>query len=213
MGSSESPLRRSYDRIAAHYADRFADELAHKPFDRHFLDRLAADISVRGWTIDLGSGPSQIGAYLALGGLRVLSVDLSRAMLHEARALRPDAVCLQADMRALPWASQSIAAIVAFYSLIHIPQADLAGTLREIRRVLSPGGRFALTVHIGTETVHRDEMLGEAVDIDFFFFDPDRQARELEEAGFVIQHREERDPYPGGVEAETRRAYIVAGPE
>ena len=95
------------------------------------------------------------------------------------------------------------------FSLIHIPQADLAGTLREIRRVLSSGGRFALTVHIGTETVHRDEMLGEAVDIDFFFFDPDRLARELEEAGFVIQHRED----PSGVEAETRRAYIVAGRE
>jgi len=211
MGSSDSPLRRSYDRIAANYADRFGDELAHKPFDRQFLDRLAADISAPGWTIDLGSGPSQIGGYLAARGAQVLSVDLSLAMLRQARALRPDAVCLQADMRALPLASQSLAAIVAFYSLIHIPPVDVAGTLREIRRVLLPGGRFALAVHIGSETVHRDEMLGEAVDIDFFFFEPDRLVRDLNEAGFTIHDQQERDPNPA-VEAETRRLYIVATP-
>jgi SAM-dependent methyltransferase len=211
MESRRSPLRRSYDRIAANYADRFADELAHKPFDRRFLDRLAGDISVPGWTVDLGSGPSQIGGYLATRGLQVLSIDLSLAMLHEARALRPDAACLQADMRALPVASQSLAAIVAFYSLIHIPQVDMAGTLGEIRRVLSPGGLLALAVHIGSETVHRDEMLGEAVDIDFFFFEPDRLVRDLNEAGFTIHDQQERDPNPA-VEAETRRLYIVATP-
>jgi SAM-dependent methyltransferase len=141
----------------------------------------------------------------------VLSVDLSLAMLRHAHALRPDAVCVQADMRALPLASQSMAAIVAFYSLIHIPPADMAGTLREIRRVLSPSGRFALAVHIGSETVHQVEMLGEAVDIDFFFFEPDGLARDLIEAGFTIREQKERDPNPA-VEAETRRLYIVATP-
>jgi hypothetical protein len=42
-------VRRSYDRIAARYAGHFSDELAHKPFDRRFLDRLAAarEISAR----------------------------------------------------------------------------------------------------------------------------------------------------------------------
>ena len=211
MGSRRSPLRRSYDRVARPYAERFADELAHKPFDRDFLDRLAAGLPVPGWTVDLGCGPSQIGGYLVARRLQVLSVDLSEAMLGQARVLRPEAVCAQADMRALPLASRSVAAVVAFYSLIHIHQTELGATLREIHRVLSPGGRFALAVHIGTETVHRDEMLGEPVDIDFFLFDPEVLARDVGRAGFTVQRVETRDPYPG-VEAETRRAYIVASP-
>src|SRR5438128_4898371 len=158
MASSRSPLRRSYDSVARRYAAKFADELAHKPFDRDFLDRLAAETPVAGWTVDLGCGPSQIGGYLVSRGLsRVLSVDISEAMLREALVLRPQAVCVQADMRALPLASESVAAVVAFYSLIHIPQGDVGGTLDEIRRVLSPHGRFALAVHVGSETVHVGE--------------------------------------------------------
>jgi SAM-dependent methyltransferase len=197
--------------VARPYAERFAAELAHKPFDRDFLDRLAAGLSVPGWTVDLGCGPSQIGGYLAARRLQVLSLDLSEAMLGQARVLRPEAACVQADMRALPLAWRSVAAVVAFYSLIHIHQTELGATLREIHRVLSPGGLFALAVHIGTETVHRDEMLGEPVDIDFCFFDPEELARDVGQAGFTVQSVETRDPYPG-VEAETTRAYIVASP-
>ena len=212
MGSGRSPLRRSYDRVARSYAERFAEELDDKPFDREFLDRVGAGVPVPGWTVDLGCGPSQIGGYLAGRGLRVLSVDLSEAMLLQARLLRPEAACVQADMRALPLASRSVAAVVAFYSLIHIHRTELPATLREIHRVLSPGGRFALAVHTGTGTVHRDEMLGEPVDIDFFFFDPQALATDVGGAGFTVDSVETRDPYPGGVEAETTRAYIVASP-
>jgi SAM-dependent methyltransferase len=197
--------------VARSYAQRFADELDDKPFDRDFLDRVATGVSVPGWTVDLGCGPSQIGGYLAALGLDVVSLDLSGAMLLQARVLRPEAVCVQADMRALPLASRSVAAVVAFYSLIHIHHTELPATLGEIHRVLSPGGRFALAVHVGTETVHRDEMLGEPVDIDFCFFDPEELARDVGQAGFTVQSVETRDPYPG-VEAETTRAYIVASP-
>ena len=203
-------MRRSYDRVARRYANRFADELAHKPFDREFLDNLAGSASPAGWTVDLGCGPSQIGAYLAARGLRVLSVDLSGQMLREARLLRTDAVCLQADMRRLPFATESVAAIVAFYSLIHIAPHEARKTLHEIRRVLLPGGWLALAVHVGTETIHATEMLDEPVDIDFVFYDPDQLVEDLAAAGFNIDHRAERDPYTGAVEAETRRFYVVA---
>jgi len=210
MASRRSPLRRSYDRVARPYALRFADELDDKPFDRDFLGRVAAGVSIPGWTVDLGCGPSQIGGYLAALGLGVVGLDLSQAMLLQARLLRPEAVCVQADMRALPLAPRSVAAVVAFYSLIHIHHTELPATLGEIHRVLSPGGRFALAVHVGAETVHRDEMLGEPVDIDFFFFDPEALATVVSRAGFTVDSVETREPYPGGVEAETRRGYIVA---
>src|SRR6266568_2072968 len=59
---------RSYDRIAAAYRNRFEYKLDDKPFDRSSLDAIAAVTSGRGWVVDLGCGPGQIGAYLARRG-------------------------------------------------------------------------------------------------------------------------------------------------
>lgn len=107
--------RRSYDRIAAAYRDQYHDELDKKPFDRDFLDLVQSAAGKDGWFIDLGSGPGQIGTYLASRGLRALYVDISFEMLSWAGTSR-----VQADMRALPFRSGSVAGIAAFYSLIHI---------------------------------------------------------------------------------------------
>lgn len=73
--------RRSYDRIAAAYRDQYHDELDKKPFDRDFLDLVQSAAGKDGWFIDLGSGPGQIGTYLASRGLRALYVDISFEML------------------------------------------------------------------------------------------------------------------------------------
>src|SRR5208283_2023666 len=44
----------------------------------------------------------------------------------------------QADAQALPFRSGAFDAVVANHMLYHVP--DIAGALREIRRVLKPGG-------------------------------------------------------------------------
>ena len=79
--------RASYDAVARRYAESFVDELDSKPFDRAFLDEIAAESADDDWTVDLGCGPSQIGTYLSARGVRVRGVDLSYEMLHEARRL------------------------------------------------------------------------------------------------------------------------------
>jgi SAM-dependent methyltransferase len=223
MHERMATTRSSYDRVAARYLERFARELDEKPFDRDFLDDIAAASRQHGWVIDLGCGPGQIGAYLAAKGLRVLSVDLSLEMLCVASTLRAGATRLQADMRGLPFADNSIAGAVAFYSLIHIPPTELAATLAELQRVLITGGLLAATVHVtppndrarpGAATddaaLHIDEMLTERVDLNFYFYGTERIATALEEAGFGDVQATERTPYGPDVEAQTRRAYIVA---
>jgi hypothetical protein len=45
------------DLVAQEYADTFADELDHKPFDRDLLDRYAATAG-RGPVWDVGCGPA-----------------------------------------------------------------------------------------------------------------------------------------------------------
>lgn len=219
---STDPTRRSYDRVARAYLDRFRHELDDKPFDREFLDAVADAVPRRGWCVDLGSGPSQIGAYLARRRLATLSLDVSHEMLTQASLLLPEGRQVQADMRSLPFADKSIAGIVAFCSLIHIPRTELLTTLEEIRRVLTRQGLLAVAVHAvsldgraerpmpPTGVLHVEEMLSEPVDLDFHFYAAEGLGAALEGVGFDLVRATERDPYDARVESQTRRAYLLA---
>jgi ubiquinone/menaquinone biosynthesis C-methylase UbiE len=113
-------------------------------------------------------------------------------------------------MLALPFADGSLAGTVSFYSIVHFDDAQLSKALAEMARVLRSGGLGALAFHIGDETLHRDEWWEQPVNVDFRFFEPDHVVDLLVRAGFQIQSRQERDPYPPDVEFQSRRAYIVA---
>ena len=201
--------RSSYDQIVDAYVARCFDELEHKPVDRNLLDRFADCVRASGLACDLGCGPGQIARHLRGRGMEVVGVDLSPGMLAAARRLNPGIAFVRADMRALPFADDAIGGMAAFYAIIHIPRRELATVLSEMRRVLRPGGVLLLAFHIGDETVHLEEWWGTPVSVDFHFFPPDAIARVLEELGFTIVERVERDPYPG-VEHPSRRAYLWA---
>jgi SAM-dependent methyltransferase len=112
-------------------------------------------------------------------------------------------------MMALDIPDETWAAVVAFYSIIHIPREAMVRTLRELRRVLRPGGLLLLGFHIGDDTIHLDDWWGHQVCVDFFFFRPVEMAGYLTSAGFEIEETIEREPYPD-VEHQSRRSYIFA---
>jgi SAM-dependent methyltransferase len=202
-------LRASYDRLADEYAAHIYDELRHKPLDRELLDRLAVRVGALGPICDVGCGPGQVARYLRDQGAAVLGVDLSEGMLAQARRLNPDIEFHQGDMLALGDADASWGGAALFYSLIHIPRERAPQALAELRRVLRPGGWLLIAVHVGQETVHRDELWGQPISIDFIFYEPEVLQQLLGEAGFVVDEVVVREPYPE-VEVATRRAYLLA---
>jgi SAM-dependent methyltransferase len=199
----------SYDRVADEYVQRIFDELQHKPLDRQLLDRFAESVRDVGPACDMGCGPGHVARYLHERGVRVCGIDLSPAMVEQARRLTPAVEFRQGDMLALDAADESWAGIAAFYSIIHIPRGDLPQAFVEFHRVLRPGGRLLVAFHIGDETVHLDEWWGHKVNVDFFFFRSDEIARHLRKAGFEIEELIERDPY-AEVEHQSRRSYVFA---
>ncbi len=207
MSTDDDRTRTSYDRVAAEYARRLDDELEHKPLERRLLAEFAA--SVEGRIGDVGCGPGHVAAYLHEHGADVVGLDLSPAMIAQARALHPGIEFAVADMRALPVEDGALGGIVAVYSLIHIPRDEVVSVLRELRRVLRPGGRLVVGFHIGGEIRHLDEWWGEQVDLDFQFFTTAEMTSYLAAADFALEETIEREPYPD-VEVQTRRAYLLA---
>ncbi len=111
-------------------------------------------------------------------------------------------------MFALPYADASVAGIVAFYAIVHVPTAELIAPFREFHRVLRPDGLAAIAFHAGAETVHVDELFGCATSLDFVFHPPDAVVAALVEAGFTLEARLDRRPYRS--EHPTERTYLLA---
>ena len=203
-----SRTRDSYDTLAATYTERIFAELVGKPLDRHLLNRFAERVRDRGLVADLGCGPGHVARYLHERGVRMLGIDLAPRMIEWARKLSPEIEFRVGDMRALELPDGALAGIVAFYSLIHIDEREMMPTLRELRRVLAPGGLLLIAFHVGEETVHRDELWGH-VSLDFRFLMPSLMVASLAGAGLVVLERVEREPYPV-VEHASRRGYLLA---
>ncbi|MFD5325227.1 class I SAM-dependent methyltransferase [Streptomyces sp. NPDC127092] len=207
-GADHDRVRRSYDAVAEEYRVRIGDELDGKPLDRALLGALAEQAGDGARLADLGCGPGHVSAWLAGRGATVVGVDLSPAMVAIGRERHPEVEFREGDLLRLPAGDGEFDAAVALYSLIHLAPDELAPALTEIRRVLRPGGGLLVAFHIGTEVRNLTEWWGHEVDVDFHFLEPSAVASALREAGFRIEARLERAPYPH--EAETRRACLLA---
>lgn len=208
--TTQFDVRTSYDQVADEYARRIHSELAHKPFDRDLLDSFALRVRGRGPVADLGCGPGMVAAYLATQGVSpVCGVDISPRMIARATDLYPGLQFEVGDFRELRAEDDSLAGITAFYSLIHTPPGEVQTVLREFQRALAPGGLLLLAFHVGNEVRHASEWWGNAVSIDFVFFEMSEMLTYVWNAGLDTELDVERDPYPE-IEVQTRRGYILA---
>jgi SAM-dependent methyltransferase len=205
-----SDYQSSYDRIAEEYTARIAGELNHKPLDRMLLDAFAARVNGTGRVCDLGCGPGHVARYLHERGVDIFGIDLSPGMLEQARKLNPNIEFQQGNMLALDVADGAWAAIVAFYSIVHIPKADIPQVFREMFRTLNDSGLLFLAFHLGDEVRREENLWGHQVSLDLVLFGRKEIERHLSDAGFGIEDSLERDPYAPEVEYQSRRAYILA---
>ncbi len=99
--------------------------------------------------LDVGCGAGAYHPVLARQGVRIVGVDASLGMLHDARRrARAEELCipvLQAHAEALPVLDGTCDRVMANHMLYHVP--DQVRALREMRRVLRPGGRVLLATN------------------------------------------------------------------
>jgi SAM-dependent methyltransferase len=112
-----------------------------------FLDRLRA--AEARTLLEVGAGTGQDSVFFAAEGLDVTAIDLSPSMVKRTRDKGVRGLVL--DVRDLRAVDGTFDAVYSFNSLLHVPNADLAGALASIRSVLLPGGLFYLGVYGGDE--------------------------------------------------------------
>ncbi|MDN5932546.1 MAG: class I SAM-dependent methyltransferase [Pseudonocardia sp.] len=189
--------RSGYDAIAESCAGPFRAALDDAPLDRALLAGFAEMVRrdhPDPLTLEVGSGHGGTAACLAQHGLRVSGIDLSPAMVAFARRTFPGIGFRVGEMHDLDVDDASLAGLVSWYSLIHIPDRDRPAVVAEFARVLRPGGYLLLAFQVGDETRHVDEAFGHEVSLDFHRLDPDAVTATLEAAGFDLVARLVRAP-------------------
>lgn len=182
--------RDSYDADADGYAQQVEGLLETRPYLRASL-ALFADL-VRdaggGPVADIGCGPGYVTRHLHDLGVDAFGIDLSPEMVALATRDHPDIRFEVGTMTDLDLADGSVTGVLAFWSVIHVPDDAVPGVFAEFRRVMRPACPLLVGFHVGHEVRHTSEgYSGRPIDVDSFRRPPGRVAQWLREAGFTIE--------------------------
>ncbi len=178
--------RTSYDTVASSYAEFAADALSSQPHMKAALTLFAAEVD--GPAVDVGCGPGQFTAYLDSLGVDASGIDLSPAMIDLARRNHPGPRFEVGSMTDLPLPDASMAGVLAFWSLIHVPDDDVPVAIGHFRRVLRPGGLLVIGYHVGVGTRLKTEGYGgHPMRVNVHLRQPWWLAKRVRAAGFTIE--------------------------
>jgi len=128
------------------------------------LDAMLAAAAPRGSerVLDLGSGAGHTSLFFAPHVVEVHALDLCEPMLEQGRRLAterrlPNLSWHRGDAEALPFGRDHFDLVTSRQSAHHYH--DLDAVLREVARVLTPGGRFVVVDSVAPEDDARDTFL------------------------------------------------------
>ena len=142
MTLAPDSVRSMFDRIAPMYD--VMNRLMTAGLDVRWR-RLAAEAAVRKGdrVLDAACGTGDLAiADVKAGAGRVTGLDFSAEMLARARRKSASIEWIQGDMLALPFADETFDAATVGFGVRNVENLELG--LRELRRVLRPGGRLAI---------------------------------------------------------------------
>jgi SAM-dependent methyltransferase len=134
-----------------------------------------------GRALDAGCGTGGFLRYLVDNGRfgALAGADIASAAVELSRERVPEADVRVAPLHELPFSDDSFDLVVTNDVLQHVPQTDVAASLRELHRVLAPSGTLLVRTN-GSRRLRQERD-------DWRAYDPKTLRRELEEAGFALE--------------------------
>jgi SAM-dependent methyltransferase len=212
-----------YDVFADEFLARAADGFYNAHYDRPTCLALLGDVAGK-VVLDAGCGPGLYAAELVARGARVVGFDLSPRMIELSRER-----VSQGDFRVhalgdrIDWlADGAVDLELCALALEHVD--DRVAALRELRRVLAPGGALVLSmVHpVGNWLRHGGSYFEPRViretwsagwQVSYWTFSLETISDEIAQAGFVIERLVEPRPAERGTQL-SREDYdrLTSGP-
>ncbi|WP_405708341.1 MULTISPECIES: class I SAM-dependent DNA methyltransferase [unclassified Streptomyces] len=182
--------RSSYDTVAVSYADQLREALGGLPYLRAALALFADMVHAAGGgpVADVGCGPGHVTAHLHGLGVDAFGIDLSPAMIDVARRDHPGLRFEVGSMTNLSLDDASVTALLAFWSLIHVPDDEIPTVLGNFRRVMRPGGPLLIGFHVGDESRLKTQGYGgHPMNVHVHRRRPARMVDWLRDAGFTVE--------------------------
>ncbi|WP_135304345.1 class I SAM-dependent methyltransferase [Haloarcula amylovorans] len=178
-------VRRSYDELAATYATQRIEDGRGTEILDGFLDSLGDPRRI----LDAGCGQGTPVLSRISADTSAVGVDFSREQLRLADGNTPDAALTQGDMTDLPFADGVFDAVVAYWSLIHVPMAAHQRVIDEFARVLCPGGHVLLCEGTNEWAGENPDWLNSGVSMAWDIAGAERTRSHLRASGFSVIER------------------------
>jgi cyclopropane fatty-acyl-phospholipid synthase-like methyltransferase len=180
-------VAEGYDAMAERYLAW--SDLRPSPTRLRYLALALGLIPPGSEVLELGCGAGIPMTAALADGRTVTGVDISATQLEMARRNVPSAAFIQADMTTIAFEPARFDAVVAFYSLTHVPRDEQGELLERIRGWLRPGGLFLASMGADDEPGDVEaDWLG--VDMYFSHFGAKANRRLVERAGLIVERAE-----------------------
>lgn len=196
---SEAPeaiVEHAYDNIAQWYLDWVeSDKSPRERYTKKLLDQLPPSPCL----LELGCGPGvPILKMLLDYGAQMTANDISAKQIEMAKARCPTAKFVAGNMAGLKFDDESFDGILSYYTLFHLPRAQLKDMVTKIYGWMKPGGVFVLNL----ATIDEEEIHGEMMGYGMFWssYAENENRGILEEVGFELLEAEKVKSGDGNLE-------------
>jgi SAM-dependent methyltransferase len=146
-------LNEEFGRTAGAFAERTQGRFDHMDVVGFARAKPGAMV------LEVGAGTGNFLALFADGASRLVAVDLTFGMLTEGRRRHPEIIPVAADGARLPFDSAAFDLVTTAQVLHHVPEP--LPLLREMRRVMKPGGRVLVVDQVATESYEQAVFMNE----------------------------------------------------
>jgi SAM-dependent methyltransferase len=139
--------------------------------------------------LEVGCGAAQCGTWVARQGARVVATDLSAGQLRHAVRV-PGLSLVQCDAQALPFADGTFDVAFSAYGAVPFV-ADSARVMREVARVLRPGGRWVFSTSHPIRWAFPDDPGPGGLSVKHSYFSREPYTEQAEDGGlgYAEHHR------------------------